>query len=86
MKVILANITNYFEKAPEAKAHLPEETATVKGWKKNGLVEHLFVQSNGCALIVFKNVDEAKAKELIGTLPLFSYFDQVQYTEMEKHY
>lgn len=86
MKVILAHITNYFEKAPEAKIHLPEETATVEHWKSEDLVEHVFVQSNGCALIVFKNIDEVKAKELIATLPLFPYFDKVHYTEMEKHY
>lgn len=86
MKVILANIENYFDKAPENKQLLPEEAATVERWKNDELVEHLFVQSNGCALIIFKNVHEAKARELIATLPLFPYFEKVDYVTMEKHY
>jgi hypothetical protein len=86
MKVIIADIKNYFDKAPESRALLPKEAETVENWKKEGWVEHLFVQSNGCAMIVFKNVDEAKAKELTATLPLFPYFQKVDYTEMDKRY
>lgn len=86
MKVIIADITNDFEKAPQAKSHLPEEAATVERWRNDGLVEHLFVQSNGCALIVFKNVDQTKAEALIASLPLFPFFDKVDYSEMEKRY
>jgi|KBSMisStandDraft_5_1062788.scaffolds.fasta_scaffold324146_1 hypothetical protein len=36
------------------------EGETVERSKKEGWVDHLFVQSNGCAIIVFKNVDERK--------------------------
>ena len=86
MKVIIAKIEYYFEKKPDSRTLLPKEAETVENWKKQGWVEHLFVQSNGCAIIVFKNVDEAKARELTATLPLFSYFQGIDYTEMDKRY
>jgi hypothetical protein len=34
----------------------------------------------------FKNVVEAKARELTATLPLFPYFHGIDYTEMDKRY
>lgn len=56
-------------------------------WKSEGLVEHLFLRStrNG-AIIVFKNIDEAKAEELMKSLPLYQFVKSVEYLSLIKEF
>jgi hypothetical protein len=56
-------------------------------WKSEGLVEHLFLRStrNG-AVIVFKNIDETKAEELMKSLPLYPFVKSVEYLSLMKEF
>jgi hypothetical protein len=52
---------------------LQHEREVVAQWKKEGILEQLFLRptKNG-AVLILKDIDEAKANNLIKTLPLFA--------------
>lgn len=52
---------------------LQHERAVVAQWKKEGILEHLFLRptKNG-AVLILKDIDEEKANELIKTLPFYA--------------
>ena len=52
---------------------LKQEREVVAQWKQEGILEHLFLRptKNG-AVLILKNIDEAKATELIKTLPFYA--------------
>ena len=87
MKMIHANITNYLDKVPNLQDILPKESAVVTGWKNQGILAHMFLKSDRSgAILVFNNIDETRAKELVKTLPLFQYFDKVEYSILDKQF
>lgn len=51
---------------------LQQERDVVAQWKKEGILDQLFLRptKNG-AVLILKNIDEAKANELIKTLPFY---------------
>ena len=56
------------------------EQEVVAKWKEEGILESLFLRDakNG-AILIFKGIDEARAKELMETLPLFKLQKSVEY-------
>ena len=52
---------------------LQQEREVVAQWKKEGILEQLFLRpaKNG-AVLILKDIDEAKANELIVTLPFYA--------------
>ena len=52
---------------------LQQEREVVAQWKKEGLLEQLFMRpaKNG-AVLLFKDIDEEKANELMKTLPFYA--------------
>jgi muconolactone D-isomerase len=66
---------------------LKEEQEVVAKWKAEGILEHLYLrqQRNG-AVLVLKNVDEAKAIELMETLPFFKLKKSIEYYSLIKQY
>ncbi len=52
---------------------LQHEREVVAQWKKEGILEQLFLRptKNG-AVLILKDIDEAKANELIKTLPFYA--------------
>jgi hypothetical protein len=52
---------------------LQHEREVVGQWKKQGILEQLFLRptKNG-AVLILKDIDEAKANELIKTLPFYA--------------
>lgn len=52
---------------------LQQEREVVSQWKKEGLLEQLFLRptKNG-AVLILKDIDEAKANELVKTLPFYA--------------
>lgn len=52
---------------------LQQERAKVTQWKNEGILEQLFLRptKNG-AVLILKNLDEARAEELIKTLPFYA--------------
>ena len=66
---------------------IKQEQEVVAQWKAEGFLEHLFLREtkNG-AVLIFKGIDEAKAKELMETLPLFKLQKSVEYFSLIKQF
>ena len=66
---------------------IKHEQEVISAWKADGLIEHLFLRPtrNG-AVIVFKDVDEARAKELMESLPLYQFLQSVEYFPLMKQF
>jgi muconolactone delta-isomerase len=59
---------------------LKHEQEVIAKWKEEGILEHLFLrQGKNGAVLIFKDVDEAKSRELMETLPLFKIKKSVEY-------
>lgn len=52
---------------------LQHEREVVSQWKKEGILEQLFLRptKNG-AVLILKDIDEARANELVKTLPFYA--------------
>jgi muconolactone D-isomerase len=51
---------------------LQQEQEMVARWKAEGILEHLFLrQARNGAVLIFKDIDEQKVKELMEQLPFF---------------
>ena len=66
---------------------IKHEQEVVAKWKEEGILEHLFLRKerNG-AILIFKDVDEVKAKELMEKLPLYQLKKSVEYLNLIKQY
>ena len=62
---------------------IKQEQEVVSQWKAEGFLEHLFLREtkNG-AVLIFKGIDEEKAKELMSTLPLYKLKKSVEYLNL----
>ena len=69
---------------PEVVAH---EREFIDKWKEEGILETLFLrqQRNG-AVLIFKDIEEEKVRELINALPLFPYMKTVEYLQLIKQF
>lgn len=71
----------------EFTALLPQELETINKWKEKGLLEHSFVKENKTgAILILTEIDEQKVKERISELPLFPFFEKVEYTVVTKQF
>ena len=88
MNRILAILTLDMENLP---ANFPEilkdERAIVAIWKEKGFLDHLFLreEKNG-ALLIFKDVEEEKVKELMEELPFFKIKKSLEYLNLIKQF
>jgi hypothetical protein len=66
---------------------IKHEQEVVAQWKAEGLLESLFLRKerNG-AILIFKGIDEEKAKELMTTLPLYKLKKSVEYFNLMKQF
>ena len=62
---------------------LVEEKKVVDQWKTKGVLEHLYLRElkNG-AVLIFKNVSEDEAKDLMTELPLYQLKKNVEYLNL----
>ena len=52
----------------------------VNKWKEEGILENFFISvSKKDAVLIFKNIDESKTRELIEILPYFPYMQKIEY-------
>lgn len=66
---------------------IKHEQEIIAKWKTQGILEHLFLrQTKNGAVIVFKEIDETKAKELMETLPLYQFVKSVEYLPLMKQF
>jgi len=66
---------------------LKHEQEVIAKWKEEGILDHLFLrQSKNGAILIFKNVDELKVKELMEILPLYKLRKSVEYFDLIKQF
>ena len=59
---------------------IKHEQVAVAQWKEAGILTHLFLRPtrNG-AVLIFNDIDEPKARELMASLPLYPFMQSVEY-------
>lgn len=63
------------------------EMEFVNQWKQEGILESFFISvSKKDAVLIFQNVDEARTKELIETLPYFPFMANIEYHHLNKQF
>ncbi len=66
---------------------LQHERDVVEQWKMAGYLDHMFLrQTKNGAVLVFKDIDEAKVNELMETLPLYKYKKSIEILPLIKQY
>ena len=66
---------------------IKHEQEVVAQWKAEGILEHLFLrQGRNGAVLIFKDIDEQRAKELMETLPLYKLMKSVEYYSLMKQF
>ncbi len=66
---------------------LIQEKEVVAQWKAEGFLEHLFLrQTKNGAVLIFKGIDEQKAKELMEKLPLYQLKKSVEYLNLMQQF
>ena len=86
MNIIAAIITI----KPEVKIEdiadiINHEREVLKEWTSLGYIHDLYLrQTRNGAVIMFKEMDEQKAREMVATLPLFPYLLSVEYLPLLK--
>ncbi len=64
-----------------------KEMEFVNQWKQENILESFFISvSKKDAVLIFQNVDEARAKELIAILPYFPYMAKIEYHHLNKQF
>lgn len=87
MSRIIINITDDLDQIPNVEELLHQEIAASAKLKEEGIMEHLFVKNDRTgAVLVFDNIDLAKAKELVAGLPMAKHFDEVEYIVADKQF
>jgi hypothetical protein len=66
---------------------IKHEQEVVAKWKEEGILENLFLrQGRNGAILIFKDVDEERVKELMTTLPLYKLKKSVEYLNLIKQF
>jgi muconolactone D-isomerase len=66
---------------------LKEEQAVVALWKEQGFLDHFFLrQTKNGAVLIFKDLDEEKVKELMQQLPFYKLKKSIEYFSLIKQY
>jgi muconolactone D-isomerase len=66
---------------------LKHEKEVVAQWKDAGYLDHLFLlQTKNGAVLVFKDIDEAKVNQLMETLPLYQYKKSIEVLPLIKQF
>ena len=65
----------------KSNPELPKkEMEFVNQWKQENILESFFISvTKKDAVLIFQNVDETRAKELIEILPYFPYMAKIEY-------
>lgn len=63
------------------------EMEYVNKWKEENILESFFISvSRKDAVLIFKDTDEVRTKELIESLPYFPYMEKIDYHLLNKQF
>ena len=66
---------------------LKHEQEVVAKWKLEGILENLFLrQEKNGAVLIFKDLEEQRVKELMETLPFFKIKKSIEYYSLIKQF
>ena len=66
---------------------LQQEQEMVARWKAEGILEHLFLrQARNGAVLIFKDIDEQKVKELMEQLPFYKIKKSIEYLSLMQQF
>jgi hypothetical protein len=66
---------------------IKHEQEVVAKWKEEGFLESLFLrQTKNGAILIFKDVDEAKVNQLMETLPLYKLKKSIEIFSLIKQF
>lgn len=66
---------------------IKHEQEVVAQWKAEGILDHLFLrQTRNGAVLIFKDMDEAKVKEMMEKLPLYPLRKTIEYFNLIKQF
>lgn len=81
MKRIIVNIQIEVKQIPLREELLPKEQAKAATYKEQGYLEHLFFKEDERGVVlIFKDAEKEQVVAMIEDLPLFPYFEKVEYT------
>ena len=64
-----------------------KEMEFVNQWKQENSLESFFISvSKKDAVLIFQNVDVAKAKAMIESLPYFPFMEKIEYHHLDKQF
>jgi muconolactone delta-isomerase len=77
----LENVVGDFETLRQKELQL------VANWQKADYLDSFYLRAtrNG-AMLIFKNLEEEKVKELVSSLPFFPFMDNVEYYGLDKQF
>ena len=82
--ILTLDMDNLPENFPEI---LKKEQEIVAIWKEEGFLEHLFLrQAKNGAVLIFKEIDEEKVKELMQTLPFYKLKKSIEYFNLMQQF
>jgi hypothetical protein len=72
----------------KSNPELPKkEMEFVNQWKEEQILENFYISvSKKDAVLIFNQVDEAGAKELIESLPYYPYMSKIEYHNLNKQF
>ena len=72
----------------KSNPELPKkEMEFVNQWRQDNILESFFISVNKKdAVLIFQNVDESRAKELLEILPYFPYMAKIEYHNLNKQF
>ena len=66
---------------------IKHEQEVVVQWKEQGILESLYLrQGRNGAVLIFKDIDQARAEELMATLPLYPLRKSIEYYGLIKQF
>ncbi len=82
--ILTLDMENLPEDFPEI---LKQEQEIVAKWKEDGYLDHLFLrESKNGAVLIFKDLDEIKVKELMEKLPFYKLKKNIEYFNLIKQF
>ncbi len=64
-----------------------QEMEFVNKWKEENILESFFISvSKKDAVLIFKDIEESKTRELIGILPYFPFMSKIEYHMLNKQF
>ncbi|MCU0386929.1 MAG: hypothetical protein MUE38_12955 [Flavihumibacter sp.] len=64
-----------------------KEMEFVHNWRENNILESFFISvTKKDAVLIFQNIDESQARELIKSLPYFPYMSKIDYHNLDKQF